>query len=55
MPTRGLSLPRGNDTRLFLVGLGLSLALVVYLAVAFADIPVPPVTVVSPSLARKVT
>jgi hypothetical protein len=54
VPTRTLSLPNTNDTRLFLAGIVAFLALVAYLAVAFADIHSPPVTVLGPSLASKV-
>ena len=53
MPTRTLSLPNTNDTRLFFAGALALLALVVYLAVAFANTSVP-VTVLAPSLASKV-
>jgi len=53
VPTRTLSLPNTNDTRLFFAGALALLALVVYLAVAFANTSVP-VTVLAPSLASKV-
>jgi hypothetical protein len=54
VPTRSLSLPNTNDTRLFFAGIVAFVALVTYLAVAFANVHSPPVTVLGPSLASKV-
>jgi hypothetical protein len=50
--TRSLSLPETNDTRLFLAGIVALVALVAYLAVAFAN--THSLTVLPPSLASKV-